>query len=158
MAGSGVTNPFIELSNRFSCWSDNKKDIKICGQKLGDFVPTPFAQSYGATGSQSAPYLGLETVLADLKLGADDSIIDIGCGKGRVIAYLISRGYSCKITGVEINSRVAHLSRAAGLKSFRTLRSTKVMLSGLTIMIIRCCSCTVRWRPIRSRCSSIFSR
>ena len=41
----------------------------------------------------------------------DDSIIDIGCGKGRAIAYLLSHGYNCKITGIEINPEVAAVAR-----------------------------------------------
>ena len=103
-------NPFVELSNRLSCARDNKKDKKICGTELGVFVPTPFAESHGATGSQSAPYPGLDRILKDLVLTRDDSFIDIGCGKGRVISYMVSRGFPCKITGIEINPDVAEVA------------------------------------------------
>ena len=83
-------NPFVLISNRLSCRRDARIDRKICGVELGEFVPTPFAESHGATGSQSAPYSGLEVVLGDLKVTPQDSIIDIGCGKGRILAYLAS--------------------------------------------------------------------
>ena len=106
-----MINPFIFLSNKISCALDNKRDKRICGQKLGVFVPTPFAGTYGATGSQSAPYLGLEVILSDLKLTPEDSFIDIGCGKGRVIAYLLDRGCPCKITGIELNPAVASVAK-----------------------------------------------
>ena len=86
-------NPFIALSNRLSCKLDERRDKKICGMSLGAFVPTPYAESHGATGSQSAPYPGLDIILRDLVLAKEDSFIDIGCGKGRVIAYMASRGF-----------------------------------------------------------------
>ena len=105
-------NPIVVLSNRISCSLDNGRDKKFCGKELGVFVPTPFSKSHGATGSQSAPYLGLDVVLQDLHMTPDDSFIDIGCGKGRVLAYLLSRGYTrCSITGVEINPDVANIAR-----------------------------------------------
>lgn len=91
---------------------DNKRDKKFCGNELGVFVPSPFTGSHGATGSQSAPYQGLDIVLKDLDLTPDDSFIDIGCGKGRVLAYLLGKGYSCRLTGVEINPQVAEVARS----------------------------------------------
>ena len=104
-------NPFVVLSNKFSCRLDSNKDRKISGRNLGVFVPTPYAKNYGSTGSQSVPYLGIDEVLKDLRLTSDDSFIDIGCGKGRVIAYLLDRGCPCKITGIEINPQVASVAK-----------------------------------------------
>ena len=106
-----MINPFVALSNRISCAFDAAKDKKICGKKLGVFVPTPYADSHGATGSQSAPYIGLGKVLKGLYLARNDSFVDIGCGKGRVIAYLLSRGFQCSITGIEINPEVASVAK-----------------------------------------------
>jgi len=104
-------NPFVALSNKISCRLDAGRDKKICGMNLGAFVPTPFAESHGATGSQSAPYQGLDIILKDLVLTRDDSFIDIGCGKGRVIAYMVSRNFPCRITGIEINPVVAGVAK-----------------------------------------------
>ena len=106
-----MINPFVALSNRISCAFDAAKDKKNCGRKLGVFVPTPYADSHGATGSQSAPYIGLGKVLKGLYLARNDSFVDIGCGKGRVIAYLLSRGFQCSITGIEINPEVASVAK-----------------------------------------------
>jgi SAM-dependent methyltransferase len=105
-----VANPFIALSNKISCALDNKRDLKTCGEKLGVFVPSPFDKEVGATGCQSAPYKGLDVVLQDLRLSSDDSFIDIGCGKGRVLAYLVGKGVPCKLTGIEINPEVASVA------------------------------------------------
>ena len=108
-----MINPFVLASNRISCAIDNCRDKNFCGQKLGVFVPTPFAKTHGATGSQSASYPGLDVVLKDLVLTPDDSFIDIGCGKGRVLAYLLSKGYTrCRLMGVEINPQVAAIARS----------------------------------------------
>ena len=86
--------------------------MRICGEKLGVFVPSPFDEEVGATGCQSAPYAGLDVVLKDLTLTREDSFIDIGCGKGRVIAYLLSKNYPCKITGIELNPSIADVARS----------------------------------------------
>lgn len=111
-AASGVNvNPIVLLSNNISRKRDARKDRKICGESLGEFVPSPYAVSHGATGSQSAPYPGLDEVLEDLSMTSDDSFIDIGCGKGRVLAYLVSRNCPCRIAGVEINPEVAAIAR-----------------------------------------------
>ena len=75
------------------------------------FVPTPFARSHGATGSQSAPYLGLAKVMQDFDPRTEDSFIDIGCGKGRVIAYLLSNNCKFRITGIELNPSVASVAK-----------------------------------------------
>ena len=106
-----MANPVISLSNWISCRLDAAKDKKVSGRDLGAFVPTPFSESHGATGSQSAPYYGLAKVMEDLTLNDDDSFIDIGCGKGRVIAYMLRRGCRCRLTGIEINPDVVSVAR-----------------------------------------------
>ena len=106
-----MINPIVLLSNKISCALDNKRDKKISGRNLGVFVPTPFARSHGATGSQSAPYLGLAKVMQDFDPKPEDSFIDIGCGKGRVIAYLLSNNCKCRITGIELNPSVASVAK-----------------------------------------------
>lgn len=113
-------NPVVVISNKFSCWFDSKKDRKISGRNLGVFVPTPYAKNYGSTGSQSVPYPGIAEVMKDLTLTKDDSFIDIGCGKGRVIAHLIDQGCPCKITGIEINPVVASVAKD-WTKSYRNV-------------------------------------
>lgn len=105
-----MINPVVALSNKISCALDNRRDMRICGEKLGVFVPSPFGEDVGATGCQSAPYTGLDVVLKSLELTPDDSFIDIGCGKGRAIAYLIGKGCRCKITGIEINPEVVSVA------------------------------------------------
>lgn len=46
-------------------------------------------------------YLAINEILSHVSLSAEDKIIDIGCGKGRVLAYLLSKKYPCEIYGIE---------------------------------------------------------
>ena len=107
-------NPFvrlwIRLSYRMSRSRDARLDKKICGQSLGRFVPSPYADNYGATGSQSVSYAGLEEIMNRVSLEEGDSFIDIGCGKGRVLAYLMASGCKAHITGIELNPDVASVA------------------------------------------------
>lgn len=48
-----------------------------------------------------------------LTIKPNDVIVDVGCGKGRVLNYLLYKGVTNKIIGVEINSEVALLTRNA---------------------------------------------
>jgi SAM-dependent methyltransferase len=61
-----------------------------------------------------------ETVNSDYKvlsqilppaLRADDMVVDVGCGRGRVINWLLHRGYRNRIVGIEINPEVAEQTR-----------------------------------------------
>ncbi|MBP5655078.1 MAG: class I SAM-dependent methyltransferase [Clostridiales bacterium] len=103
-------NPFVALSVKISRRLDSARDKKTCGEDLGRFVASPYSESHGATGSQSAPYRGLEEIFGNIDLTPEDSFIDIGCGKGRVLAYLAGTGAPCRITGVELNPEVASVA------------------------------------------------
>lgn len=102
--------PFIRLSCNLARARDSRRDRKICGRSLGRFVPTPYEDRYGATGSQSVPYAGLEEIMNRVSFKEGDSLIDIGCGKGRVLAYLKSSGCKASLTGIELNPEVASVA------------------------------------------------
>ena len=108
-------NFFIRKYIRINCWLANRldsaKDKKICGVSLVKYVPSKFRESMGATGSQSTRYWMLDAILRGEEFTADDSLFDVGCGKGRVLAYLISRKYPCKVTGIELNEEVAQFAK-----------------------------------------------
>nr|WP_276572526.1 class I SAM-dependent methyltransferase [Enorma phocaeensis] len=65
--------------------------------------------SSGAHEPTPTPYFVLEELLGKLGLTADDHLLDVGCGTGRVLAYAASQ-LPCRATGVELD---AHLARAA---------------------------------------------
>lgn len=82
-------------------------DYQICGCSLVKFVPTLWRESKGSTASGSTHYHMLKVVFEHEDFRADDNLIDIGCGKGRVLAYLISAGFKGSLTGIEHNQEVA---------------------------------------------------
>lgn len=45
-------------------------------------------------------------------IGADDVLVDVGCGEGRVIAGWLSRGLRNPMFGIEINPRAATLAKS----------------------------------------------
>ena len=55
------------------------------------------------TGSESTHYIVLHRIFSHVSLTEEDSFIDVGCGKGRVLAYLLKKRKPCKLFGIEIN-------------------------------------------------------
>ncbi len=90
---------------------DAIQDKKICGCSLVKYVPSLFRESKGATGSQSTRYFVLDDIFKDEQFTSNDSFMDIGCGKGRVIAYLIKNKFSGKLNGIELNENVANFAK-----------------------------------------------
>ncbi len=82
-------------------------DYRICGCSLVKSVPTPWRQSKGSTSSVSTHYHSLKKFFENETFNDDDRFIDIGCAKGRVIAYLLSTGFKGKLVGIEHNKEVA---------------------------------------------------
>ena len=95
---------FIRISRRTVDFIDSFSDKKVCGVSLSKYVPSI---AEGSTGSQSTPYLVLDTIFQDAVFTPEDSLIDVGCGKGRVLAYLLKKECPCKLNGIELNPAVA---------------------------------------------------
>ena len=102
---------YIRLNMMLVSRFDAAKDRKICGVSLTKYVPSEFRESMGATGSQSTPYWMLDTILKNAEFTEKDSLFDVGCGKGRILAYAVSRKYPCRITGIELNENVAKFAK-----------------------------------------------
>lgn len=96
---------YVKYTNLIVNIYDYYWDKKICGCSLIKYIPSVDAEKF--TGSQSTRYWVLEHLFENANLTENDSFIEIGCGKGRVIAFLIKNGFKGKITGVEINKTVA---------------------------------------------------
>ena len=85
-------------------------DYKICKKSLVKYVPSPYRESRGSTGSQSTRYWFLDDMFSGAEFSEQDRFIDIGCGKGRVLAYMIKLGFKGEINGVELNGEVAQFT------------------------------------------------
>ena len=101
----------IALSNKMWDIFDGIKDKKICGCSLVKYVPSLYRESKGATGSQSTRYCILKEIFEGAEFEATDKFIDVGCGKGRVLAYMVGSGFPGEISGIELNHEVAECAK-----------------------------------------------
>lgn len=81
-------------------------DIHFAGRPLGGTYDSPFRKE-GLYGTQSTDYRALKEIFKEADFDSVKHFADIGCGKGRVIYYLLKKGYRGKITGVEANKNFA---------------------------------------------------
>ena len=94
------------ISRRILRRMDDVMDRRICGQSLVKYVPSVYrddANGVGMTGSQSTSYIILSRIFSHVSLTKADSFLDVGCGKGRVLAFLLKEHVPCALSGVEIN-------------------------------------------------------
>ena len=94
------------VSRRLLCAMDAIIDRRVCGQSLVKYVPSVYrddANGVGMTGSQSTNYIILSRIFSHVSLMAEDTFLDVGCGKGRVLAYLLKEHAPCALRGIEIN-------------------------------------------------------
>ena len=90
--------------------ADAARDVALCGRSLGEAAPVhPDLASAGAHEPTPTPYFVLEELLGKLGLTADDHLLDVGCGTGRVLAYAASQ-LPCRATGVELDARLANIA------------------------------------------------
>lgn len=101
----------FRLNKYFLNFYDAIQDKKICGCSLVKYVPSLFRESKGATGSQSTRYFVLDEIFKDEQFSINDNFIDIGCGKGRIIAYLLKNNFPGKLNGIELNDDVASFTK-----------------------------------------------
>jgi SAM-dependent methyltransferase len=82
------------------------------GGWCGGRIANPFAAE-GAVQVQSTHYDTLARVFraAAVRIGADDVLVDVGCGKGRVINAWLHRGWRNRMVGLELVEPVAEHTR-----------------------------------------------
>ncbi|HTC16681.1 MAG TPA: class I SAM-dependent methyltransferase [Steroidobacteraceae bacterium] len=95
------------------------RDVRFGGRFLGGGQATRFAHAH-ATDVANSDYLAMAEVFGRIAIADDDVIVDVGCGKGRVINFLLSRGIKCEIIGIEIDPEVARVT-ARRLRHYRNV-------------------------------------
>jgi len=82
------------------------------GGRCGGVIPSPYAER-GAYYTVSVYYHWLDYLFSrnNLVVSPGDVLVDVGCGKGRVINWWLRRGYQNQIVGIELNERVAEATR-----------------------------------------------
>ena len=108
---SRVGRKYASYCNKLENIFDNKKDKKICGCSLVKYVPSLYRESKGATGSESTHYYFLNQIFNGADFNEKHNFIDIGCGKGRVLAFLTLKNANWNINGIELNHDVASFAK-----------------------------------------------
>jgi Methyltransferase domain len=83
-------------------------DIRFGGFLAGE-IPSRYT-ALGANETANSDYLALDRILAD-PVSPDDVLVDVGCGKGRVINWWLRRGLTNRIVGIELDDAVASRTR-----------------------------------------------
>ena len=115
--------PQRSLARRAQMWLDRQlhtlrtaldiaRDKRITGVSLEENIISPFAESHGAIDTIHTPYGTLHAVLGAEQFTQEDALLDVGCGLGRPLAYLIDTGFPGRIVGAEINPPVAQRAAA----------------------------------------------
>lgn len=86
--------------------TDTLRDLAICGRSLETREQTRHA-ARGAHDPTPTPYFVLEDLLGTLDLSEETHLLDVGCGTGRVLAYFVGAGLPGRVTGVELDGRLA---------------------------------------------------
>ena len=102
-----IVRKYLGANRRIVHFFDGRNDKKICGCSLVKYVPSLYRETMGATGSEATCYWALDTIFEGETFEEKDAFIDVGCGKGRVLAYMVNKGYPCSLNGIELNKDVA---------------------------------------------------
>ena len=103
----------------FSTW---RLDLMYARRFLGGDAPTRFAH-VGARAVHHTSYEILGLVFAAASPQSDDVLVDVGCGKGRVIVYWLHKRHCRRIVGLEIDPDIA--VRAA--RQFRRFPNVQIV-------------------------------
>ena len=89
------------------------------GGYCGGTIKPPEYDRLDANAVESSDYTQLEMLfdLNDLRIAPDDVLVDVGCGKGRVLNFWLQRGHRNRMVGLELNEDVAAHARER-LKAF----------------------------------------
>lgn len=112
---AAVTNPkefavrlYIKVTYRIVRIIDGIHDKRLCGCNL---TRKREVQVEGATAYHPTVYWALDEIFKDAAFSANDHLVDVGCGMGRVIAYLLDKKFPGQLTGIEYDPYVAAVAR-----------------------------------------------
>lgn len=108
-----IRKTYYRLS--FSFWDryDRRKDLRLFGVSLTEYVPSVFRhddEEIGYIGTESSRYFVLDRLFEHVSFSENDRFLDVGCGKGRVLGYLALKYPALSLTGAEINPCVAEFA------------------------------------------------
>lgn len=80
-------------------------------------------QSLGSNDIYHSKYSAFPIIFRFVRIKKDDVLVDVGCGKGRVINYWIFKKYKNKIIGLELDKRIAKQTA----KQFSRLKNVTII-------------------------------
>lgn len=81
------------------------------GGKLLDSEKESQYFSRGCYHTQSIEYEELKLIFNDYTIEKNDILLDVGCGRGRIFNFLLSKGLKNKMIGVEIDKEIADFTK-----------------------------------------------
>jgi hypothetical protein len=97
-------------------------DLRFSGRFLGGNKSTPHADQ-GAFNTVNTDYDILPFLFGKIAILPRDTLVDVGCGKGRVIVYWLSLGLKNRLVGIELDKDVADHTKA----QFRKVPNVEVL-------------------------------
>jgi hypothetical protein len=85
-------------------------DLYFQREFLGKTKHTPFSH-LGSTDSASSTYANLKKIFKYVEIYPNDVLVDVGCAKGRVINFWLSKGLKNKIIGIELDKEIAERTK-----------------------------------------------
>lgn len=82
-------------------------DYVYAGEFLGKIHYSEKQKTNGAHPTESTDYLGLFSAWRKVAITDSDVIVDVGCGKGRTILWLLKHHKGNKIYGIEVENEIA---------------------------------------------------
>lgn len=99
---------YVGITFRMVQLIDSIHDRRLCGYNLSNRRKV---QVEGSTNYFPSRYWALDDVFKDAVFSSEDRFVDIGCGMGRVLAYLLEKKFPGHLTGIELDPYVANVSR-----------------------------------------------
>lgn len=81
-------------------------DLACSRRLLNGNIKTSY-KSLGSNDIYHSKYSALPIIFKFVRINKDDVLVDVGCGKGRVINYWIFKRYKNKIIGLELDKSIA---------------------------------------------------
>lgn len=79
----------------------------VCSHKLLNGNIKTSYKSLGSNDIYHSKYSALPIIFKCVRINNDDVLVDVGCGKGRVLNYWIFKSYKNKIIGLELDKKIA---------------------------------------------------
>ena len=100
---------FPALTSRIVLLHDWLIDRRVCGCSLRGKRAISVE---GGTSYSPTCYWTLDQIFSPIEFKPSDHIVDVGCGKGRALAYFLHKKFPGRITGIEYEPDLASAARS----------------------------------------------